>query len=249
MVSDMIFAAREPHDRIDIRGFAAEVLDILGPLKSAEEAFAGERLRLHCYLEHVFVREGGNWLDVAALARSAGFNRWRGTTGASRLWNLASPLFHDLETARRQVDACFDHVWRRRFLVDFEDRGQATLSGPGLGILDGFPYYADVQVMVSARAGMLIQRTRIEAALTLLAIYEYHRDTQSYPKQLGDLVPTYLPRLPIDYADGETLRYRSDGSTFVLLSVGLDGKEDGPRGPGPSPYYMARDSIFSEETR
>ena len=49
----------------------------------------------------------------------------------------------------------------------------------------------------------------------MLALYESHRDTQDYPAELDALVPTYLPRVPIDYADGETLRYRSDGLTYV----------------------------------
>jgi hypothetical protein len=49
-----------------------------------------------------------------------------------------------------------------------------------------------------------------------------------YPGRLEELVPEFLPEVPIDFMDGKPIRYRRrpDGS-FVLYSVGWDGLDGG----------------------
>jgi hypothetical protein len=46
------------------------------------------------------------------------------------------------------------------------------------------------------------------------------------PEQLADLVPTFLPSVPIDPFDGKPLRCRRDGTNWVIWSVGSDLKDD-----------------------
>jgi hypothetical protein len=53
----------------------------------------------------------------------------------------------------------------------------------------------------------------------------YRADHGSYPKRLEDLVPSYLPKLPVDMFHGSQFRYRLHGEGYVLYSVGRDGKD------------------------
>jgi hypothetical protein len=66
-----------------------------------------------------------------------------------------------------------------------------------------------------------------------IAIEQYRADRGSPPATLDELVPAYLPRLPVDpYAADGKFRYRVLGTpdaqkrTYLVYSVGLDGKDD-----------------------
>lgn len=64
--------------------------------------------------------------------------------------------------------------------------------------------------------------------LTAIALERYRSRHGSYPKTLEELVPELLKNAPVDFMDGQPLRYRlTDDSRFVLYSVGLDCTDDG----------------------
>ncbi len=74
--------------------------------------------------------------------------------------------------------------------------------------------------------------TRIEVdrdlLLLALALHAYHSQYGRYPQTLKQLVPAYLPSLPQDeFAAEGTYHYRLTGKSFLLYSVGPDGKDDG----------------------
>lgn len=84
-------------------------------------------------------------------------------------------------------------------------------------------------------------RCEIDAALAIFAIRQFHRQIGRFPERLTDLVPDYLPRLPIDGADMQPLRYRREGDSYVLYSIGSDGVDHGGKSgalefswPGPT---------------
>lgn len=62
--------------------------------------------------------------------------------------------------------------------------------------------------------------------ITAIALRRYQLDHGGdVPTSLDPLVPKYLNAVPRDpFADG-ALRYQPDGNTFILYSVGLDGKD------------------------
>ncbi len=63
---------------------------------------------------------------------------------------------------------------------------------------------------------------------TTLALRAYFLEHHRYPSSLQELVPTYLPALPGDpFALSGPVHYRSDGRSYLLYSVGPDGKDDG----------------------
>jgi hypothetical protein len=74
-------------------------------------------------------------------------------------------------------------------------------------------------------------RHRREAEIRLLmadlAVRLYQREHERLPQTLSDLVPSYLPSVPIDPYSGQPLIYRPEDGSFLLYSVGQDGSDDG----------------------
>jgi hypothetical protein len=67
-----------------------------------------------------------------------------------------------------------------------------------------------------------------EMTVAAVALNRYKLRTGTYPASLSVLVPEFLPALPHDWMDGESLHYRlnADG-TFTLYSVNDDGIDNG----------------------
>jgi type II secretory pathway pseudopilin PulG len=63
---------------------------------------------------------------------------------------------------------------------------------------------------------------------TQLALRAYLLDHGRYPATLDELIPGYLPSLPIDpFTDGAPLKYRTTSSGYLLYSVGPDTIDNG----------------------
>jgi len=64
--------------------------------------------------------------------------------------------------------------------------------------------------------------------ITAIALKRYELRHHQLPATLDQLTPDLLKTVPIDFMDGQPLRYRpnADG-TFLLYSVGENGKDDG----------------------
>lgn len=83
--------------------------------------------------------------------------------------------------------------------------------------------------------GVITSHHRAQALARLLtlklAIRAFELDHSAHPSPLSQLVPDYIPSLPIDPSDptGQPLRYRTNGDKYVLYSVGEDGDDDGGR--------------------
>lgn len=87
----------------------------------------------------------------------------------------------------------------------------------------------------SAFAKRDVFEARRDGALVVLALEAARRRTGAYPATLDDLVPVFLPRVPLDPFDGQPLRYiapKSAADRPVLYSVGVDGVDEGGRDPG-----------------
>jgi hypothetical protein len=79
---------------------------------------------------------------------------------------------------------------------------------------------------VLARAADTEARRRL--IISAIALERYRGRHGSYPATLQALVPDLLPKLPMDFMDGQQLRYRLTGDGhFVLYSVGLDCTDNG----------------------
>jgi hypothetical protein len=101
------------------------------------------------------------------------------------------------------------------------------------------------------------QLTDQRLTATALAIREFAAAHDGrLPKSLEELVPTYLPAVPLDpmAKGGAKLRYRGDGADPIVYSVGDDAGDDGGSEtpvyhwtlqPGePVPRWSARDAVM-----
>ena len=93
--------------------------------------------------------------------------------------------------------------------------------------------------------GRVVQRvmeneTMREMAVAAIALKRYQLRHQALPSKLDALVPEIMTQVPMDFMDGQPLRYRvnADGS-FTLYSVGLDGVDDGGSTQPPQKGYQS----------
>jgi len=201
------------------------------------ELLAADRIQVRADLDKYFVGKAG-WMDVAKYVRDMAPTR-----PATRWWNLTSPIFYSRDELRVQQDAFWDELDKATCLADvwvFEQAQEhhevANLWGnASRKSLRPDPCAAEIHwswknVPLFALRRIYQPRIRLEAAVTCLALENYRIDLGTFPETLDELVPTYLPRVPVDYVTMQPLRYRRDHQFYQLYSVGFDGKDDGGRG-------------------
>ena len=243
-IEEMMIAALHADERFESRAFIQRALALFSPVPAPSDILEGERLCANSALEHLYVREGGDFAAVDEFVRWSNGAGWGG--GAKRpsvLWNVLSPLFHDLPTARAAHDAFFTatDTCRDRIVCGMSDVIAALPPGaPRLSSLN--TAYPGAE-STSVRSIELFYRSQaaFEAALAMLALSTYRQDRNVYPDELSALVPDYLPRLPIDYADGKPLRYQNEGDRYLLYSLGTNGVDDGGVGHHDYPTAWERD--------
>jgi hypothetical protein len=99
-------------------------------------------------------------------------------------------------------------------------------------------YHSPGQVhSLPGRAAEAEARRRL--IVTAIALERYRERHGSYPETLSQLAPGLLKESPVDFMDGQPLRYRmtADGH-FVLYSVGVDGIDHGGEMPQPRRQRM-----------
>ena len=105
------------------------------------------------------------------------------------------------------------------------------------------------------RAHESVMRAEGLRSLTVAAIAlgRYQLRYNQPAPNLEALVPEFVPFVPVDYMDGQPLRYRPDADgRFRLYSVGLDGVDDGgdPAPAAPwrrySEIWDGRDAVWPE---
>jgi len=91
--------------------------------------------------------------------------------------------------------------------------------------------------------------TQNDLVLVSLALQAYKLDHGTYPTSLDQLAPAYLKAVPDDpFALKASLRYRRAGTSYVLYSIGPDGKDDGGKAILNTPsHYSERYKKVIEE--
>jgi hypothetical protein len=77
--------------------------------------------------------------------------------------------------------------------------------------------------------------TAARALHALVGSERYRLKHGGWPKRLDDLVPAFLPKVPLDPQDGKPMRYRKWADGVVVYSVGEDRADDGGDVAGPAP--------------
>lgn len=78
-----------------------------------------------------------------------------------------------------------------------------------------------------------------------LALERYHRKQGDYPLSLSVLAPQFLSEVPLDFMDGQPLRYqRFTSHDFLLYSTGLDCVDNGGTTTNEWHYHMSTEPPF-----
>ena len=150
--------------------------------------------------------------------------------------------------SRRQLrDAGFDfsdELWwtnaeLRAAVLRLDNRAERIASLPAEEQLGGFERLSDDARSLSFGARMFVPaivritivcvngRARLRCASAGLACERYRLARGTWPSSLDDLVPGFIPRVPIDPFDGKPLRLRRASDGLTIYSVGEDGRDDG----------------------
>lgn len=220
---ELLFIACETAVPVDVHGLAVRFDAVVGRPAPASRIMEGERAYMSAWLDRIYVRDGGNWLAVnAAVWRSkVFFYELTLNEPPSSAWNVLGPFFHDYQTAVSRLDAQINAYLDCDDMVSAHKAESAFPRSKCIDVRDGICY--PNTGLGDPLALYYRYCTQFEAGIALLAIRDFKRKTGALPNALSELVPGYLPRLPIDYADRKPLRYKRVGSDFRLYSIGFDG--------------------------
>ena len=140
-------------------------------------------------------------------------------------------FFHpDKQQTREMTDRCYafwDKV-ARKTPAQIHDEG-IDVEKQAMEIIKG-NILLEILTPAFSRISEISHRNRadIEAALTIIAVLRYERDSGSYPQDLKQLIADdYLKQLPIDPFSDKPLVYRRTDDNFILYSVGLNFTDEG----------------------
>lgn len=179
------------------------------------------------------------WLDEAGMAKSMQQPHWREAAGYVVHAGVAvdAGLIDDVPFGEKAAFWLRMQLCSKRQVMDDYIRGMDQMIADA-----DLPYAARRpaqdpgdpfnEEMLSAFAGYRFRFTQVETRTVLLtttlALQAYSLDHHRYPSTLQELVPSYLPALAADpFALSGPLHYRPNGSSYLLYSVGPDGKDDG----------------------
>jgi hypothetical protein len=163
----------------------------------------------------VFTKSSPNWWD-GLMVRA-----WSlGPAYGELAWYLRKNQRH-LEAARAAVRAKSVDVLTR--LTDAIPYSHASR----LFFLTGFEPTPDRQIRRTMKG-----ETIRSVLLTAVALKRFSLTHRDYPESLVELVPRYLSEVPVDWMDGQPIRYkRVSHDKFTLWSIGKDGDDGGDPTP------------------
>ena len=156
------------------------------------------------------------------------------------------------------VKACQGAIGAAHVLLTHRSYSAAALPMACTNLNKQFPHAHQRFVLVSWHDGMgerfmiraATTQTQREMMLAGLALHRYRRRHGDWPANLSQLVPDLLPTIPVDYMDGQPLRYtRKENGGFLLYSVGKDLHDAGgnPQFSTSSPQvWQGKDWVWPE---
>ncbi|MCC6698961.1 MAG: hypothetical protein IT365_25285 [Candidatus Hydrogenedentes bacterium] len=150
-------------------------------------------------------------------------------------WQLAAPA-----AGERMVMMRYYNQLRDRSAVSDRDYEAVAVAADD-DLIRNLGFFSPLAAIMAPAYGRTYEaewriRTQFDIARTAFAVERYRLAKSRLPETLDELVPIYLPEIPMDYYDrGKTvgrrlqgpLRYRQLAEdSFVVYSVGADGEDD-----------------------
>jgi hypothetical protein len=191
-----------------MRGELAAGVDALEYLQRAKAEGKGSAAEMLAGLS------GGNDDSGLMIARlpNGMLDHWKSVIGEVELRYMIQPTKQGMVAAVSAGEALDREIKDKHNIVLHADWIMARLMVPAVK-----------QVSLSAWLGA----AREQQALAAIALERFFVKRGAYPAKLEELVPEFLPVVPLDACDGKPLRYRTtESGRFKLWSVGFDGKDD-----------------------
>jgi hypothetical protein len=116
---------------------------------------------------------------------------------------------------------------RRIFTPDLVRRGEAALATESVGPFNLFARLI-VPWLGQTATRLAYAQASVDLASTAMALERYRLVRGKFPESLDALAPQFIVKAPHDVIGGQPLRYRrTSDSSFILYSVGWNGKDDG----------------------
>jgi type II secretory pathway pseudopilin PulG len=94
-------------------------------------------------------------------------------------------------------------------------------------------YYILSAMLLPALGNAIVKEAnnlaQVRTAQAALAVERFRLAHGKLPEKLDELVPQFLPTVPADPFEGQSLRYHRLAKGYVIYSVGSDGHDDGGR--------------------
>jgi hypothetical protein len=241
----------------------AAAMDRQGGLEPMSHAVKGEHLFALDIIQWTHTDDGrGDGRRI--VSESMTLRSWSGepkTRPTTRLVNLAAPFYPSKRQMTAKTDEFYEKLGELAGLP-FHARQQSSWSADGF--VTTLPWNYDILKVVApalSRATMSsdLSVTELAGLRILVAIEQYRAERGSLPATLDELVPAYLPKLPVDpFAGDGKFRYRVLAApdalkrTYLLYSVGFNGKDDSgneelaePTTPGQPTQLRATDTVIN----
>lgn len=90
------------------------------------------------------------------------------------------------------------------------------------------PFLPSIKILLKREAEYA---SELRCATAALAIERFRLAHGKLPEKIDEIVPRFLPAVPLDPFDGRPLRYHRLAKGYVVYSVGGDCHDDGGREP------------------
>ncbi len=124
-----------------------------------------------------------------------------------------------------QTDKLYDDLQQ-----SFEDNNYRTRNEQYEDIFKNAPMAIQVFLPAVGKIAEISWRLKTDrdGLITTLAVLRYHKETNSYPESLDELLNKgYIKQIPFDAYRAGSLTYRKTGDSFLLYSFGSDFDDDG----------------------
>jgi hypothetical protein len=153
-----------------------------------------------------------------------------GATGLIRHNQATLANYYSLmiRSARATQEAGFRNGYHQE-LKSFEEKMDTSIKTLSTSLN---PYSALTRQLLPAISKAVAKAVRAEQRArltsTACAVERFYKRHGNYPASLDELVPEFVPEVPIDIMDRKPLRYRRNAdATFILWSIGENGQDDG----------------------
>lgn len=243
-----------------------ELAHMLGSFddQSLRVALKGERLFFDDVMQRLYTDDGSGDGRMTPrglrwLAEAGGLDS-QGAQVPERFLDVGGPALGAYILGRRDIQNQYERLmgmmeqeaqtplWQRDVSPVDQQLGE-WLASP-LQRLRHLPLCVLLPAISKASINAEMSRMRRDASLSAIALELHHRRTGRWPNSLTDLVPQYLPSVPLDRFDGQAMRLTMIDGRPAIYSVGTDREDDGGTLPplgGTSRQWYAQEWIPRNE--